>query len=64
MFIIRFYLPDVSFDTPALAVPRHIEVLASAGVAEHRAAAGVVPAGGVGPHTLGVEPGSGCFNTG
>ena len=46
-------------DTPALAAVGHIEVLASAGVAEHRAAAGVVPAGGVGPHTLGVQPGSG-----
>ena len=51
-------------DTPALAAVGHIQVLASAGVAEHRAAAGVVPAGGVGPHTLGVEPGSGCFNAG
>ena len=58
MFIIRFYLPGVSLDTPALAAVGHIEVLASAGVAEHRAAAGVVPAGGVGPHTLGVQPGS------
>ena len=58
VLIIRLYLPGVSLDTPALAVPGHIEVLASAGVAEHRAATGVVPAGGVGPHTLGVQPGS------